>query len=117
VHGITARISFHTAFAHRIGERLAAERAAATAEILRDEAGRDPSPSAAGPGTELVLQEKALEVADFYSRTSTARGAWRGWEGSGRSSTLAERAGRRAADAARTRPAPELPGQKRALRS
>jgi hypothetical protein len=112
VHGITARISFQTAFACRIGERLTAERAATTAEIVR-EAGDTPGSS----GTELVLKEKAVEISDFYRRTSTARGTWRGWEGTGRSSTLAERAGRRAADAARTRSAPELPEQRRALRS
>jgi hypothetical protein len=111
VHGITARISFQTAFARRIGERLSAEREKATEQVLREER------PAASTGTELVLQEKALEIADFYSRTSTARGSWRGWQGSGRSSTLAERAGRKAADAARTRPATELPSPRRALRS
>lgn len=112
VHGITARISFQTAFARRIGERLTAEREQATQEVLRQAAAEAPT---GRTGTELVLQEKALEISDFYSRTSTARGAWRGWEGSGRSSTLAERAGRRAADAAHTRPATELPEQRRAL--
>jgi hypothetical protein len=109
VHGITARISFQTAFARRIGERLAAAREKATEQALRE------VPPETSTGTALVLQEKALEVTDFYQRTSTARGAWRGWEGSGRSSTLAERAGRRAADAARTTQTPELPRQRRAL--
>jgi uncharacterized protein DUF2786 len=111
VHGITARISFQTAFAHRIGERLAAAREQQTAEALRA------VPSETSSGTALVLQEKALEISDFYTRTSTARGSWSGWQGSGRSSTLAERAGRRAADAARTTSAQELPGERRALPS
>jgi hypothetical protein len=110
VHGITARISFQTAFARRIGERLADARARATEEVLQ-------APTQTSSGTALVLQEKALEVTDFYTRTSNARGSWRGWEGSGRSSTLAERAGRRAADAARTSTATELPSQRRALPS
>jgi len=114
VHGITARISFQTAFARRIGERLAAERERATQDVLRQAAAE---PEAGRAGTALVLQEKALEISDFYSRTSTARGSWRGWDGTGRSSTLAERAGRRAADAARTRDRPELPEQRRALPS
>jgi hypothetical protein len=113
VHGITARISFQTAFAVRIGERLAEAHEQATAEVLKLAAAELSSST----GTELVLQEKALEISDFYSRTSTARGSWRGWEGSGRSSTLAERAGRRAADAARTTSAEELPGRRRALPS
>jgi hypothetical protein len=110
VHGITARISFQTAFARRIGERLADAHDRATEEVLH-------APAETSSGTALVLQEKALEVTDFYTRTSNARGSWRGWEGSGRSSTLAERAGRRAADAARTSTATELPSQRRALPS
>ncbi len=108
VHGSTARISFQTAFAARIAERLAEARAAATAETLALEA----SPAA---GTELALTEKALEVTDFYQRTSRARGSWRGWQGSGRSSTLAERAGRAAADSARTTSSSELPAGRAAL--
>jgi hypothetical protein len=111
VHGITARISFQTSFAVRIGERLSSAREKATAEVLKQAAAE------VSTGTALVLQEKALEISDFYSRTSNARGSWRGWAGSGRSSTLAERAGRRAADAARTTPVTELPQQRRALPS
>jgi hypothetical protein len=112
VHGITARISFQTAFAERIGERLAAERTEMTETVLAAA-----GPSEESTGTALVLREKALEVSDFYSRTSTARGHWRGWAGSGRVSTSAQRAGRRAADAARTRPSRELPGERRAIPS
>jgi hypothetical protein len=115
VHGITARISFQTAFAARIGERLAREREETTAEVLRAE--QAAGDAAGAPGTALALKEKALEVSDFYSRTSNARGTWRGWAGSGRVSTAAQRAGRRAADAARTTPMTELPGEKRALPS
>ena len=114
VHGITARISFQTAFATRIGERLAAERERTTAQVLRQVRSK---PEPGTPGTALVLQEKTLEVTDFYSRTSRARGAWRGWAESGRVSTSAQRAGRRAADAARTKPVTELPGERRALPS
>lgn len=124
VHGITARISFQTAFAGRIGERLAAAREQATAAVLHaaPAPGTGPSPEGASPAagsaeTALVLQEKALEISDFYARTSTARGHWNGWQGTGRSSTLAQRAGRRAADAARTSSAAELPEARRALPS
>jgi hypothetical protein len=114
VHGITARISFQTACAHRIGERLAAEREEATTEVLAAAAQGEPS---GRPGTALVLQEKALEIADFYQQNSTARGTWRGWASSGRVSTSAQRAGRRAADAARTTPLRELPSERRAIPS
>jgi hypothetical protein len=111
VHGITARISFQTAFAQRIGERLALERETTETEVVAAER------AVGSQGTELVLQEKALEIADFYSRTSSARGSWRGWASSGRTSSMAERAGRRAADAARTTSSPALPEPRRALRS
>ncbi len=107
VHGSTARISFQTAFADRIGERLAEARSEATAQTL--------ALPCATAGTELALTEKALEVTDFYRRTSRARGSWRGWQGSGRSSTLAERAGRSAADAARTTSSSQLAAGRAAL--
>jgi Protein of unknown function (DUF2786) len=112
VHGTTARISFQTAFATRIGERLADARTE-TMAVVRALA----ASSASSAGTELALSEKALEVADFYRQSSQARGSLRGWQGSGRSSTLAERAGRRAADAARTTSASELPAGRAALRN
>ena len=120
VHGITARISFQTAFAARIGERLAAEREQATNDVLaaaNEVASAGGAGPTAGPGTALVLQEKALEVTDFYQQTSTARGTWRGWASSGRVSTSAQRAGRRAADAARTAPVREFPNERRAIPS
>lgn len=113
VHGITARISFQTAFARRIGERLTKAREQETSERLEAETMQPVGTS----GTALVLQEKALEVADFYSRTSSARGAWRGWASSGRVSTSAARAGRRAADAAQTTSSTALPEAKRAVQS
>ena len=115
VHGITARISFQTAFARRIGERLLRAREQVTSEAI---AVSDPPAAAGGTtGTALVLQQKALEVSDFYSRTSTARGSWRGWAASGRTSSSAARAGRRAADAAQTTSPTALPEAKRALPS
>jgi hypothetical protein len=126
VHGSTARISFQTSFAERIGERLVDARREATEQVLRAEARRTdrtpgtPRTASSGtgtPGTELVLQQKAVEIADFYAQASKARGAWRGWAGSGRVSTSAQRAGRRAADAASTRPSSALPGQREALPS
>jgi hypothetical protein len=118
VHGITARISFQIAFAERIGERLAAAREEATERALRDVASTDATATATdSTSTALVLQEKSLEIHDFYQRTSEARGAWRGWGSAGRTSTMAERAGRRAADAASTTSARQLGGQRRALPS
>ncbi|WP_027506000.1 DUF2786 domain-containing protein [Rhodococcus sp. UNC23MFCrub1.1] len=90
--GVTARIEFQTAFAHRVGERLAAVKKEAEAEAVATEA-----PEA---GTSLVLRDKEIELRDFYRSASTARGTWRG--SSGRSySSEARRAGDHAGRRAR----------------
>ena len=90
--GVTARIEFQTAFAHRVGERLAAVKKEAEAEAVATEA-----PEA---GTALVLRDKEIELRDFYRSASTARGTWRG--SSGRSySSEARRAGDHAGRRAR----------------
>jgi hypothetical protein len=119
IHGTTARVSFQTAFAHRIRERLQLAREQATAEVAQLEAGHDPR--SAGPtdalsaGTALAIAEKALEVNDAYHELSQARGSWGGYTSTGRTSQAALRAGRRAADTARLGLAPSLPEGRRQL--
>lgn len=102
----TARLSFYDAFTGRIRTRLRVARAHAET----DAAGADVG---AGTGTALVLADKRAEVADFYRRTSTARGTWRGSRGSTASSRAARRAGARAGDRARLSATPTLPGGRR----
>lgn len=100
VHGVTARINFQNAFALVVGERLTAarDRASREAELRYGGNGTDPDQVAtAGPaasGVALAIREKELEIKDFYSRRSEARGAWRG--GTAGYSEASRRAGARA---------------------
>lgn len=81
VSGVTARLSFQSAFAYRIGERLETSRLAAEREAVeRDQAaaalvGGDLTEVSAAPSSvAMVLVEKADAVKDYYSETSDARG-------------------------------------------
>ena len=69
---VTARLEFHTAFAERIGARLAEARETAIAES------ESAAQARGATSTALVLKDKELAVRDFYSEASTARGNWRG---------------------------------------
>ncbi|WP_051163254.1 DUF2786 domain-containing protein [Nocardia brevicatena] len=106
VAAVTARLNFQMAFAARIGARLAEEKAeverAATAPT------GDSAARAAAAGTALALRGKELELADFYTRTSEARGTWRGPQASTGYAPDARRAGDRAGRAARLGTAAEL---------
>lgn len=106
VAAVTARLNFQMAFAARIGARLAEAKAeverAATAPT-GDSAARQ-----AAAGTALALRGKELELADFYTRTSEARGTWRGPQTSTGYAPEARRAGDRAGRAARLGTAAEL---------
>ncbi|WP_153341919.1 DUF2786 domain-containing protein [Nocardia aurantia] len=100
VAAVTARLNFQMAFAARVGRRLATVQADVREEILREED--------SAPGTAIALRDKDVELTDFYSRTSQARGAWRGPQESASYSPAARRAGDRAGRAARLGTAPEL---------
>lgn len=100
IAAVTARLNFQMAFAARVGKRLAEVRADVEAEVRAE-------PTTA-PGTELALRDKELELHDFYTRTSEARGTWRGPQESAGYSAAARRAGDRAGRAARLGSAPEL---------
>ncbi|MBY4575597.1 hypothetical protein ACN94_18750 [Gordonia paraffinivorans] len=89
---ITARLNFQSAFAERIGKRLAEARDAAREEALDAErkSGEPERPTA------LALRNKEIEVRDFYKTESTARGTWRPSSASAGYSEAARRAGDRA---------------------
>ncbi|MGW5387757.1 DUF2786 domain-containing protein [Nocardia sp. NPDC003963] len=111
VAGVTARLNFQLAFAERIGIRLAeaateVERAATT---LDTGGAGHVSPEAAAE-TALALRGKEIELTDFYTRTSEARGTWRGPRTSTGYAPAARRAGDLAGQAARLGPAQELDG-------
>lgn len=110
VAAVTARLNFQMAFADRIGRRLAQVKADVEAEAV----GADTT-AAESAGTALALRDKDLELTDFYSRTSEARGTWRGPQESTGYSPAARRAGDRAGRTARLGLSPELPAARGTL--
>ncbi|MBY8858984.1 DUF2786 domain-containing protein [Nocardia sp. CA2R105] len=100
VAAVTARLNFQMAFAARVGRRLSAVKADVEAEVQAE--------STAAAGTAIALRDKELELTSFYTRTSEARGTWRGPQESAGYSPGARRAGDRAGRAARLGSAPEL---------
>lgn len=110
VHATTARINFQNAFAAEVGTRLQTAREQANAEAERHYSEREPASGvdvAAAPAVSsvaLAVRQKELEIGDFYSRTSQARGAWRGSSAgySESSSVAGRRAGREAQLGGRT---------------
>ncbi|WP_330251668.1 DUF2786 domain-containing protein [Nocardia sp. NBC_00565] len=96
---VTARLNFQMAFAARIGRRLAEVKAEVEAEVV---------PEVSAASTALALRNKEIELTDFYTRTSEARGTWRGPQASAGHSAAARRAGDRAGRAARLGTSPEL---------
>ncbi|MCX5044936.1 DUF2786 domain-containing protein [Aldersonia sp. NBC_00410] len=102
VAGVTARLNFQTAFAERIGQRLAeTKRETEQAALAQD------TPAA---GTALALRDKEIELRDFYHESSQARGTWRGARAPAGFSAHARRAGDRAGRSARIGTAPEIAG-------
>lgn len=95
---ITARLNFQSAFAERIGTRLAEARAAAREEMLapQSDEGGSATSGAGASDTALVLRNKEIEVTDYYKSESTARGTWRPTTASAGYSEAARRAGDRA---------------------
>jgi Protein of unknown function (DUF2786) len=103
-----ARKSYYSTYVRVIGERLMRARKEAEAQYDRaaDEVG----------GAALVLRGKEVEVRDYYTQTSTARGAWRGSRASFSSSQAVRRA-RADAEKARLEPAREIGGSRPAVAS
>lgn len=97
--GVTARLNFQLGYAERIGIRLGeaqqqAERAALTGP--------------AEAGTALALRNKQVELTDYYTGHSTARGAWRGAHAPTGYSPAARQAGDRAGHNARLGTEPQF---------
>ena len=104
VAGVTARLNFQMAYASRIGARLAETKQ----ETEKAAVGESATSSS---GTAPVLRNKEIELEDYYSSNSKARGTWRGGgRASAGHSSLARRAGDRAARSARLGNLPEIGG-------
>ncbi|WP_024796894.1 DUF2786 domain-containing protein [Tomitella biformata] len=111
VAGVTARLNFQTAYAARIGRRLS------ETKQETEQAAIDASPATSSE-TALVLRNKEIELKDYYSSNSQARGTWRGGARAGAGhSSHARRAGDRAARSARLGQLPELGGPRGQLES
>lgn len=95
---ITARLEFQSAFAERIGARLAEARTEAIKE-------HEQQPSS---GTTIALRNKDIELTDYYRSHSRARGTWRNQTAS--YSQEARDAGDSAGRRARLGGSTELPG-------
>jgi hypothetical protein len=104
---ITARLNFQLAFGSRIGQRLARARDEAQQEVQ--------SASRSRPGTEIALRNKEIELQDFYSKESDARGTWQAHRASAGYSSRARRAGDKAGRRARLGNSPELPNGRAVL--
>jgi hypothetical protein len=104
---ITARLNFQLAFGARIGQRLAQARDEARQEVR--------ARSKSVPGTAIALRNKELELKDFYSRESKARGTWQAHRATAGYSSAARRAGDQAGRRARLANSPELPSGRAAL--
>ena len=105
---ITARLNFQLAFGARIGQRLAQARDEAQREVVR-------SASRSRPGTEIALRNKEIELRDFYSQQSDARGTWQAHRASAGYSSAARRAGDKAGRRARLGNSSELPNGRAVL--
>jgi hypothetical protein len=104
---ITARINFQLAFGARIGKRLSEARDDAQREATRLWRRK--------PGTAIALRNKDIELKDFYTHTSAARGTWRATSATAGYSSSARRAGDRAGRKARLGGSAELGGKRSAL--
>ena len=107
----TARAAFYRAYVDTIDDRL--QKARAEAIKQHDE---NPRNRSSGSSAAIVLRNTEKEVKAFHRRTSDARGRWGGYRGAadGRSGSAAG-AGRTAAERARLKASPQLPGGPRAL--
>lgn len=117
---VAKRVFFET-FSSRIGARLSEARREAVADAAQEEReemtnfltehDNRETPTTA----ELVLVEKAVEVADFHKQNSRARGSWRGGSGNTYRSSSGASAGRNAANSARLGGERALGGGRKAI--
>ena len=107
IAAVTARLNFQTAYAQRIGQRLADAKSATESEAVRQ----------SEPGTALALRNKELELKNYYRTESQARGTWRGTRTGSEYSATARQAGDHAAQRAKLGPSTEISGARTRLSS
>lgn len=102
-----ARKSYYTAYVRVLGARMNEARKQAQQEYDR---------TTSDGSAELVLRGKELEVRDYYTQHSTARGYWKG-QRSSFASRAAVGAAREDAEAVRLDPSKQIGGQRPAVAS
>lgn len=113
---ITARLNFQSAFAERIGARLATARDEEQQAAISTEGGSGTGHSGtSGSSTAIALRDKEIEVTDFYRSESKARGTWRPTSASAGYSHGARQAGDRAGRRAKIGADPEFGSPRGAL--
>jgi hypothetical protein len=109
--------NFYETFARTIRDRMYSAQREAREEAVKAEREADTDQAVAAPGetsTELVLADKALEIADFYSQKSRARGTWKGSNNT-YTSNAGRSGGRAAGQRASLSGTRSLPGGKKQL--
>lgn len=118
--GRTARANFYDAFTQTINARLWSARQEAL-EAAKKNVYTLPTTGENGVEYEvevsaaLVLVEKAEEIKEYYSKTSTAKGAWKGSSRTSAYSTTARVAGDRAGQSARLGSNKAIGGQRSSI--
>jgi hypothetical protein len=102
-----ARKSYYSTYVHVIGRRLRQARQDAQTQFDQ---------TTSSGSAELVLRGKEVEVLDYYSQNSTARGFWKGQRTSFASSAAVNRA-KADADRARLDTSKQIGGQRPAVAS
>jgi hypothetical protein len=121
VHGAVARRSFYSGFRGRVGQRirdivLKAQTETVTEDLVVGTTPVAPTTNepAAKTGAEIAIASRDLEVRDYYSETSTARGSWKGASSTGYSRS-ASSAGTEAGNRARIGSQAALTGSRTAV--
>ena len=118
--GRTARANFYDAFTRRISSRLwdarqDALKAAKEKTYTLPTTGEDGVEYEIEVTAELVLFDKNKEVGDYYSKTSRAKGSWKGASSTSAYSTSARQAGDSAGRSARLGTSKAIGGQRTSL--
>lgn len=114
VHARVARRQFYEAFSMRVGSRLYSAKKEVDEKVAEEEVTVATDTGTTSTSTALVLKKKRVEIDEFYSQTSTARGSWGGNRNTYTSNT-GHNAGTEAGGRARLSGQQSLPGARKQL--
>jgi hypothetical protein len=111
---VTARVAkrcFYENFIESISWRMVAANRKAEEEVAEEQVITEDGVTS----TALVLANKAVEVRDFYTEKSTAKGSWKGNKGNTANSSVGRRAGSQAGQNARLGGEKSIGGGRKAI--